>query len=50
VDHPEIRVDDHESTVMPFRYVVGKDGGPTMPDGMIDLIKKDSERGIEDLF
>jgi ribosome biogenesis SPOUT family RNA methylase Rps3 len=32
VDHPEIRVDDHESTVMPFRYVVGKDGGPIMPE------------------
>jgi ribosome biogenesis SPOUT family RNA methylase Rps3 len=31
VDHPEIRVDAHESTTMPFRYVVDKDGGPIMP-------------------
>jgi ribosome biogenesis SPOUT family RNA methylase Rps3 len=32
VDHPEIRVDDHESTVMPFRYVLDKDGTPFMPE------------------
>jgi ribosome biogenesis SPOUT family RNA methylase Rps3 len=32
VDHPEIRVDAHESTTMPFRYVVDQDGGPVMPE------------------
>ncbi|KAF2431938.1 DUF431-domain-containing protein [Tothia fuscella] len=50
IDHPELKVDAHESTVMPFRYVKDEKGGPVMPEGMIDLIKKDSERGIEDLF
>jgi len=31
VDHPEIKVDEHESTEMPFRYVTGKNGEPIMP-------------------
>ncbi|CAD0094757.1 unnamed protein product [Aureobasidium vineae] len=43
VDHPEIKVDEHESTEMPFRYVLDKDGNPIFPD-------KDSERGIDDLL
>lgn len=50
VDNPEIRVDEHESTEMPFRYVTNKDRQPIMPEGMIDLIKKDSERGFGDLL
>ncbi|KAL1627632.1 hypothetical protein SLS56_006253 [Neofusicoccum ribis] len=50
VDNPEVRVDKHESTEMPFRYVTDKTGQPIMPDGMIDLIKKDSERGFGDLL
>ncbi|KAF2399250.1 DUF431-domain-containing protein [Trichodelitschia bisporula] len=50
VDHPEIRVSAHESTEMPFRYVVGNDGKPIMPEGMVELIKKDSEKSIDDLF
>ncbi|KAI9872037.1 MAG: hypothetical protein M1830_002097 [Pleopsidium flavum] len=50
VDHPELRIDDHESTEMPFRYVKGHDGEPVMPKGMLDLIKKDSEKGFGDLF
>lgn len=32
VDYPEIPVDEHESTEMPFRYVKGPDGLPIMPD------------------
>ena len=32
MDYPEIRVDEHESTEMPFRYVKGPDGLPVMPD------------------
>jgi len=32
VDHPELRLDRHESTQMPFRYVKGEDGGPVMPE------------------
>ncbi len=50
IDHPELKIDEHESTEMPFRYVKNQDGTPFMPDGMIDLIKKDSENGFGDLF
>jgi len=50
VDHPELRINKHESTEMPFRYVVGDDGQPVMPEGMLELIKKDSEKGFGDLF
>ncbi|KAJ9619565.1 hypothetical protein H2203_008345 [Taxawa tesnikishii (nom. ined.)] len=50
VDHPEIKVDEHESTEMPFRYVLDSRGQPIFPEGMVDLIKKDSERGIDDLL
>lgn len=50
IDHPEIKVSKNESTEMPFRYVKGEDGQPIMPQGMIDLIKKDSEKGLGDLL
>ncbi|KAI9790856.1 MAG: hypothetical protein M1833_001739 [Piccolia ochrophora] len=50
VDDPELRLDEHESTEMPFRYIKGPDGQPVMPSGMFELIKKDSEKGVEDLF
>ncbi|KAG9248115.1 SAM-dependent RNA methyltransferase [Calycina marina] len=50
VDDPELRVDKHESTEMPFRYVMDEDGKPIMPEGMVDLIKKDTEKGFGDLF
>jgi ribosome biogenesis SPOUT family RNA methylase Rps3 len=32
VDNPEIKVDEHESTEMPFRYVLDKNGNPVFPD------------------
>lgn len=32
VDHPEIKVDEHESTQMPFRYVVDSKGEPILPE------------------
>jgi ribosome biogenesis SPOUT family RNA methylase Rps3 len=32
VDNPEIKVDEHESTEMPFRYVLDKNGNPIFPD------------------
>lgn len=32
VDYPELRINKHESTEMPFRYVKGKDGQPIMPE------------------
>lgn len=71
IDEPELRIDDHESTVMPFRYVKDAEGKLIMPQvsiylcspicvtkdltnrelkGMIDLIKKDSEKGFGDLL
>ncbi|KAK0514199.1 hypothetical protein JMJ35_002816 [Cladonia borealis] len=50
IDEPELRIDEHESTVMPFRYVKDAEGKPIMPQGMIDLIKKDSEKGFGDLL
>ncbi|KAK7730955.1 hypothetical protein SLS63_005625 [Diaporthe eres] len=31
VDHPELKINEHESTEMPFRYVKGEDGQPIMP-------------------
>ncbi|KAI1922252.1 hypothetical protein LOZ12_000581 [Ophidiomyces ophidiicola] len=50
VDYPELRLDVHETTEMPFRYVKGQNGEPIMPEGMIDLIKKDADKGLEDLL
>ncbi|CAL8582524.1 hypothetical protein XPA_008180 [Xanthoria parietina] len=50
LDYPEIRIDEHESTEMPFRYVKDADQRPVMPEGMIDLIKKDSEKGFGELL
>lgn len=32
VDHPELRINEHESTEMPFRYVRDSHGKPIMPD------------------
>ena len=31
VDKPIIKVNEHESAEMPFRYVKGNDGQPIMP-------------------
>ncbi|KAJ9273503.1 hypothetical protein DTO212C5_577 [Paecilomyces variotii] len=50
IDNPELRVNKNESTEMPFRYVKGSDGQPIMPEGMVDLIKKDADKGVDDLF
>ncbi|GKZ18866.1 hypothetical protein AbraIFM66951_001824 [Aspergillus brasiliensis] len=49
IDYPEILINKHERTEMPFRYVKGDDGEPIMPKGMVDLIKKDADQGIDDL-
>ena len=32
VDFPELRLGEHESVEMPFRYVKGADGQPVMPE------------------
>lgn len=37
IDNPELKIDEHESTEMPFRYVKGKDGLPIMPKVSYDL-------------
>ncbi|KAI0842695.1 DUF431-domain-containing protein [Hypoxylon sp. FL0890] len=50
VDFPELKFNEHESTQMPFRYVTDKEGKPIMPEGMVDLIKKDADKSIDDLF
>lgn len=31
IDSPEIRINEHESTEMPFRYMADTDGLPIMP-------------------
>ncbi|KAL8392535.1 hypothetical protein RB595_002649 [Gaeumannomyces hyphopodioides] len=50
LDFPELKFNEHESTEMPFRYVEGDDGKPLMPKGMIELIGKDADKAIDDLF
>ena len=32
VDYPELLINEHERTEMPFRYVKGTDEQPIMPD------------------
>ncbi len=32
VDKPELRIDEHESVEMPFRYIKRQDGEPSMPE------------------
>jgi ribosome biogenesis SPOUT family RNA methylase Rps3 len=50
VDFPELRLGEQESVEMPFRYVKGADGQPVMPEGMIDLIKSDADKSLEDIL
>ncbi|KAJ1333817.1 putative SAM-dependent RNA methyltransferase [Microdochium nivale] len=50
LDHPDIKFNEHESTEMPFRYVADSDGKPIMPEGMIELIGKDADKTIDDMF
>lgn len=49
VDFPELKLDEHESTEMPFRYVIDEHGNPIMPDGMFELIKADADKGFDQL-
>lgn len=49
VDFPELRLDEHESTEMPFRYVTNDAGQPIMPAGMLELIKADADKGFDSL-
>ncbi|KAH7011629.1 SAM-dependent RNA methyltransferase [Ilyonectria robusta] len=50
VDFPELKFNEHESTEMPFRYVKTEDGKPIMPKGMVELIQKDADKAVNDLF
>ncbi|KAF4439816.1 carboxypeptidase D [Fusarium austroafricanum] len=50
LDFPELKFNEHESTEMPFRYVKGDDGKPIMPKGMVELIQKDADKAVDDLF
>lgn len=50
IDYPEIRFSKHEATEMPFRYVLDSEGTPILPTGMINLIKKDNEKTLDDFF
>lgn len=43
VDHPELRIDEHESTEMPFRYMAAHDGSPIMPKVCVYLLHKHYE-------
>lgn len=49
IDFPELKLGEHETTEMPFRYVVDNRGKPIMPEGMIDLIKADADKGFDQL-
>lgn len=49
VDFPELQLDEHESTEMPFRYVTNNEGKPIMPNGMLELIKADADKGFDQL-
>ncbi|KAI5784637.1 SAM-dependent RNA methyltransferase [Geopyxis carbonaria] len=49
-DFPELQINKNESTQMPFRYVKDADGMPVMPKGMLDLIKADADKSLDDLF
>lgn len=50
IDYPEFRFNKNEATEMPFRYVLNAAGKPILPEGMLDLIKRDSEQSLDDLF
>jgi len=32
IDNPEFKINEHESTEMPFRYVTDKSGKPILPE------------------
>ncbi|SCV02748.1 LAMI_0H02630g1_1 [Lachancea mirantina] len=50
IDYPEFRFSKNEATEMPFRYVLDAQGRPILPEGMLDLIKKDSEQSLDDIL
>lgn len=49
-DYPEFKFNKYEATEMPFRYVTDANGKPILPEGMLELIKRDSEQSLDDLL
>ncbi|KAL7273488.1 hypothetical protein RUND412_003663 [Rhizina undulata] len=49
-DYPELQLNKNESTQMPFRYVKDDSGKPVLPEGMFELIEKDADKSLDDLF
>ncbi|KAF8545078.1 SAM-dependent RNA methyltransferase [Trichophaea hybrida] len=49
-DFPTLQINKNESTEMPFRYVKDEQGKPVMPEGMLELIKEDANKSLDDLF
>lgn len=49
IDYPEIQFNKYESTEMPFRYILDESNTPILPQGMLQLIEKDFDKGLEDL-
>ncbi|AET40332.1 protein-arginine N-methyltransferase SFM1 Ecym_5595 [Eremothecium cymbalariae DBVPG len=50
IDYPEFKFSKHEATEMPFRYILDDNARPILPEGMLELIKKDSEKSLDDLL
>lgn len=50
IDYPEFRFNKNEATEMPFRYVLNPEGKPILPEGMLQLIKEDSQQSLDDLL
>lgn len=50
VDYPELQVNRNESIQMPFRYVKDDKGQPIFPAGMLQLMKDDADKSLDDLF
>ncbi|GAB7366735.1 hypothetical protein MBLNU230_g0691t1 [Neophaeotheca triangularis] len=50
IDRPDIEVNANETTSMPFKYVDNGKGQPIMPEGMLDLLASDADKGILDLL
>ncbi|CCF59476.1 hypothetical protein KAFR_0H00670 [Kazachstania africana CBS 2517] len=50
IDYPEFRFNKYEATEMPFRYVLDSNNKPILPEGMLELIKRDSAQTLDDLL
>ncbi|MFQ5621691.1 MAG: SAM-dependent methyltransferase [Candidatus Nanoarchaeia archaeon] len=41
VDDIEIEIEEGYSNIMPYRYLVGEDGKPVLPEGLIEYLKEE---------